>query len=72
MSGALASLTNTVFVMGFIYIFFGEEYAKLMGESFGIIINVMIASVGLNAIVEAIVASIFTFSIYNVLVKVRK
>lgn len=72
LAGALGSITNTVFVMGFIYIFFGEKYAELMGESFDVIIKIMIASVGVNSIVEAIVASIFTFSIYNVLIKIRK
>ena len=72
LSGALGSITNTVFVMGFIYVFFGEKYAEIIGNSFDTIIKVMIASVGVSASAEAIVASIFTFAICNILIKVRK
>ncbi len=71
-SGVLGSLTNTVFVMGFIYLFFKEDYAKIQNQSVDVILKFMIASISFNAIIEAIVAGIFTFAICNILIKLNK
>lgn len=71
-SGILGSLTNTVFVMGFIYLFFKADYAKIQNKSIETILKFMIASISFNAIIEAIVAGIFTLAICNILIKLKK
>ena len=54
-SAALGSLTNTLLVMGGIWIFFGQQYASLVGQSMLIIIGTTILTSGIP---EAIVAAI--------------
>lgn len=72
LAGALGSLTNTFFVMLFIYLFFGKEYAQLLGKSFDKILLVMITSVSFNALIEATISALFTFSIYTSIIKFKK
>lgn len=68
-SGLIGSLTNTVLVLGFIYIFFAEKYAQVLNTTLENLIAVIFASVGINALIEAISASILTLTISKALLK---
>lgn len=69
--GIMGSLTNTFFVMAFIYLFFKDKYAEIQNQSVNTILFFMISTISLNAIIEAIVAGIFTFFICNILLKIK-
>ncbi len=56
-AGVAGSLTNTILVMGFIYIFFGEQYAQA-SEIAGSLIMAIGAIVVMNGIPEAIACGI--------------
>ena len=56
-SGALGSLTNTFFVLGGIWLFFGDQYATLVGDVIIKIIGLTVLTSGIpEAVVSAIVA----------------
>lgn len=71
-AGIIASMTNTILVMGFTYIFFKERYAETIGTTADVLLGVIVANVGLNSIVEALTASILTVAITKVLFKVMR
>ncbi len=70
-SGILGSLTNTVFVMSFICMFFAKKYAEILNTTLDSLFVVILANVGVNAILEAISSAILTFSICKVLLRNR-
>ena len=47
-AGVVGSLTNTIFVMSGIYLFFGEPYAAAKGVDFGGLFGVSMGIVGIN------------------------
>lgn len=57
-AGVVGALTNTIFVMGGIYLLFGHQYAAATNHAYGELLGVIIAVVGTNGIPEAIVAGI--------------
>ncbi|MBP1736373.1 MAG: rane protein [Oscillospiraceae bacterium] len=58
LSAILGSLTNTFGVMGGIWLFFGNQYASIMGEAMLLIIGMTILTSGIpEAIVNAVVTS---------------
>lgn len=67
-AGISGALTNTLLVMGSIYIFFGEQYAAAnnisINKLFGFILTTVI---GVNGIPEAIVGSVITVCVGKVL-----
>lgn len=71
-AGFAGSLTNTLFVMGGIYLFFGESYASARGIAFDALFKVIMGVVGAQGIPEAIVAAILTVPLCKVLFKVNK
>lgn len=57
LAGALGSLTNTVLVLGGIWLFFGDQYATVLGAPLLSIIGLTVLTNGLpEAVVSAIVA----------------
>lgn len=72
-AGISGALTNTLLVMGSIYIFFGKEYAAAsnidIGELFGFIITTV---VGINGIPEAIIGAVITVCVGKVLLNFNK
>lgn len=66
------SLTNTILVMGSIYVFFGTAYAAAKGLAFEALFGVILSIVGINGIPEAIVAAIVVSTICKVLSQVYK
>lgn len=71
-AGVGGSLTNTILVMNFIYLFFGQQYADvnkiLMASLYGAILSV----IAINGIPEAIIAGILTTAICKALIKYTK
>ena len=52
----LATLTNTILVLGGIYILFGASYASSRGIAYELLKNVMLTTVFTNGLLEALVA----------------
>ncbi|MGL4738160.1 MAG: ECF transporter S component [Cellulosilyticaceae bacterium] len=71
-AGIVGSLTNTILVMGFIYIFFGNQYATAKGVSFEALFGVIMGIIGINGIPEAIVAALLVTAVCKVLKGVFK
>ena len=69
-SGLIGSLTNTVLVLGFIYIFFAEKYAQILNTTLDNLLAVIFASVGLNALLEALASAILVLTICKALFKI--
>lgn len=71
-AGFAGSMTNTIFVMGSIYIFFGESYAAARGIGFDALFKVILGVVATNGIPEAIVAAVLTAPLCKVLFRVKR
>ncbi|MCQ2425279.1 MAG: ECF transporter S component [Lachnospiraceae bacterium] len=62
-SGIVGSLTNTVLVLGGIYLFFGREYAAANGLAYEALIGAMMAVIGSNGLLEMAVAAVIAFAV---------
>ncbi len=71
-AGFLGSITNTVLVMGGIYIFFGESYAAARGSSVDELLTLIIGIISVNGVIEAIVATIITTAVSLPLLRMAK
>ncbi len=71
-SGLIGSLTNTILVLGFIYIFFAEKYAEILNTSLDNLLTAIFASVGFNAFLEALASAILVLAICKALFKILK
>lgn len=69
-AGFLGSMTNTVFVMGGIYLLYGTSYAEARGIGFKALFGVIMSVVGVNGVPEAILAAFLTAVICPPLYKV--
>lgn len=60
-AGALTgAITNTVLVLGGIYVFFGQPYAEAVGVAYQTLVAVLLGVVTSNGIMEAVLAAIIT------------
>lgn len=57
-AGVVGALTNTIFVMGGIYLLFGSQYAAATNHAFSELFNIIIGVVAVNGVPEAITAGI--------------
>jgi uncharacterized membrane protein len=71
-SAAAASMTNTVCVLGGIYLFFGPDYAEVMQMEYDALLGVIGLSVVTNGIPEAIVSVLCAYFIARTIMKRRK
>ncbi|WMJ82970.1 ECF transporter S component [Oscillospiraceae bacterium LTW-04] len=69
-AGFLGSMTNTVFVMGGIYLLYGASYAEARNIGFETLLGVIMGVVGVNGVPEAILAAFLTIVICPSLYKV--
>lgn len=58
LSGVLGSLTNTVLVLGFTYLFFGRPYAEVMNAAYGALLGMLGLTVVTNGIPEALICAV--------------
>lgn len=71
-TGFVGSMVNTIFVMGGIYLLYGESYAAAKGLGFSALFKVIMGVVGVNGVPEAIVAAILTAAITAPVMKYLK
>lgn len=71
-SGVVGSMTNTVFVLGLIYLIFRDEYAAARGMAVDQVLVVILGVVTSNGLVEALVAGVLTATICIPLIKYTK
>jgi uncharacterized membrane protein len=62
-SGCLGSLTNTFLVLGGIFVFFGRDYAGVIGISYNLLIGIIGVTILTNGIPEAIIAAMAAYFI---------
>lgn len=63
LSGALGSLTNTFLVLGGIYVFFGQSYVTVIGQSFNALLGLIGLMVLTNGIPEAVIGALAAYAI---------
>ncbi|MBR2263026.1 MAG: ECF transporter S component [Firmicutes bacterium] len=66
-SGVAGSMTNTILVMGLIYILFGHAYAEAVGISYSALFAAIMSVIAVNGVLEAIVAGILSGAIVKAL-----
>ena len=71
-AAVLGSLTNTVLVLGFIALFYGNEYATALNVDPSNLLKVLAGIVATNGIGEAVVAGLIAPFIAKALMKVRR
>lgn len=69
-AGVAGALTNTILVMGGIYVFFGNAYAQATGRSVEKLFMAIMTIIGINGVPEAIVGAIVVSAICKVLSQV--
>ena len=70
-AGVAGSLTNTILVMGMIYIFFGAQYAEARNIAFEAVLGVIFSVVAINGTIEAIIAALISAAVSTALLKSR-
>ena len=68
----VGSLTNTLLVLGFIALLFGQEYSEALGVPATNLMGVLATVVATSGIAEAVVAAILAPVISNALIKVKR
>ena len=63
LAGVAGSMTNTILVMGMIYLFFGSAYAAARGIAYEAVLGVILSVVGINGTIEAVVAALLAGTI---------
>lgn len=71
-AGILGSLTNTILVLGLIYLFYRDPYANYLQMDVSELLPALLTIVGTNGITEAILSGIFAPIIAKPLLKIRK
>ena len=72
LSGLLGSMTNTILVLGSIYIFFGPAYAAAYDVDFSLLLNILAGIVATNGLLEAAVAIVLTYGVCFPVKKILK
>ncbi len=72
LAGFLGSMTNTILVMGFIYIFFGPAYAHAQGLETDALFGAIMTVVGGVGVPEAIAAAVLSALIGRALLSIYK
>ncbi len=70
-AGLAGSLTNTILVMGFIFVFFKDAYAAANGVATNAVFGFILSIVGINGVPEAIVAAVIVAFVGRVLVAAK-
>ena len=71
LAGIAGSMTNTILVMGMIYIFFGAQYAEARNIAFEAVLGVIFSVVAINGTIEAIIAALISAAVSTALLKSR-
>lgn len=71
-AGLLGALTNTILVLGGVYVFFGNHFATVQGIPFSTLLKVLMGVVATNGMIEALVAAIVVTAATRALFAVSK
>jgi uncharacterized membrane protein len=63
LSGALGSLVNTLGVLGGIYVFFGHNYATVLGKGFNLLLGLIGLTILTSGIPEAIIGGVAAYAV---------
>ena len=63
LSGALGSLTNTLLVLGGIYLFFGSSYAAALGQNLGVLPAFLGLMILTNGLPEALLGGVAAYAV---------
>ena len=67
----LGAMTNTILVLGGIYVIFGPQYASAIGQDFSALLPYLLGIITTNGIVEAIVGTIIAVMVSRILIKMN-
>lgn len=71
-SSILATLTNTIGVLGLTYVFYLEQYAQAREISTEAVAGTLLTIAGTNGLAEAVASALITIPIVTTLLKIRK
>lgn len=71
-AGLVGSLTNTVFVLGGVYLFFGQHFANVQKIPLQNLLKVLLGVVAANGIFEAVVAAVAVTAVTKALFAVMR
>jgi len=71
-SGIIGSMTNTLLVMHFIFIFFGEDWNSVRAEPAEVVYAAILSIIAVNGVLEAIVAGILVAALMGAITIVLK
>jgi len=63
LSGVLGSLANTFGVLGGIYVFFGHDYATVLGKSFNLLLGLIGLTILTSGVPEAVIGGVAAFAV---------
>ncbi|MEI6579293.1 MAG: ECF transporter S component [Eubacteriales bacterium] len=63
LSGFLGSATNTLLVLGGIYVFFGKDFASTIGTTFNLLLGIIGGIVLTSGIPEAVIGGVLAYAI---------
>lgn len=66
-AGLAGAMTNTIGVMGLIYVLFGEQYALAGGKDPKLLFGIILGVIGTNGVVEAIIAALLNTAVCKAL-----
>lgn len=66
------ALTNTILVLGGIYLLFGSTYANAIGKSYEALLPYFIGIIGSQSILEAVVGTIICTAVIKALLSIKK
>ncbi|MEI7883915.1 MAG: ECF transporter S component [Clostridia bacterium] len=69
-AGIVGSLTNTILVLGGVYVFFGASFATVMAVPIQTLFSVIISIVAINGIPEALIAGLLTVAICSIMLPI--
>ena len=72
LSGALGSLANTFGVLGGIYVFFGHNYATVLGKGFDLLLGLIGLTMLTSGIPEAVIGGVAAYAVCRPLQKYMK
>lgn len=68
----LGAMTNTILVLGGIYIIFGTQYAGVLGRDFASLLPYLLGIISTSSLAEAIIGTIIAVMVSRILIKLRK
>ena len=68
-AGVAGSLTNTILVMGMIYMFFGQAYAEARNIAYEAVVGVIMSVVAINGTIEALIAALIASAVATAIMK---